>query len=138
MGRTVCEVVLAAPDWTARERAHRQWVRRLVEPHERRARAGETHPVWDFLFSDYTLRPGQLHCWHPGYGVVLGGDAAQKYLGRSGPAELLRPARVGDGVPGAVGAPRPGAAAARRCGTPTRAGQIDWEQPGCVHANMEP
>jgi hypothetical protein len=36
------------------------------------------------LFSYYTLRPGQLRCWHPGYGVVLGGDAAQKYLGRSG------------------------------------------------------
>jgi hypothetical protein len=58
------------------------------------ARAGETHPVWDFLFSYYTLRPGQLRRRHPGYGVVLGGDAAQKYVGRSG----YRPHPAGVGL----------------------------------------
>ena len=41
--------------------------------------------MWDFLFRYYRLRPAQLRRWHPGYGVVLGGDAARrKYLGRSG------------------------------------------------------
>ena len=49
-----------------------------------RAPAGEPHPVWDFLFTYYSLRPRQLRTWHPGFGVVLAGDSAARYLGRSG------------------------------------------------------
>ena len=30
--------------------------------------------MWDFLFTYYSLRPRQLRVWHPGFGVVLGGD----------------------------------------------------------------
>ena len=46
---------------------------------------GESHPVWDFLFSYYSLRPRQLRCWHPGYGVVLAGDdAIRRYRDRRG------------------------------------------------------
>ncbi len=57
----------------------------FVAPHLERARIGEPHPVWDFLFSYYSLRPGQLRCWHPGYGVVLAGDEAiRRYRGRRG------------------------------------------------------
>ena len=200
------EVVLAASDWTAREQAHQDRVRRFVEPHEQRARAGEAHPIWDFLFSYYTLRPAQLRRWHPGHGVVLGGDAARaKYLGRSGygahPAgvtvtgeflqaradtvrfigALLRataarparlncfglhewamvyrapsvrhtqvPMRLGTAATDAVVESMPlrcshfdafrfftNPAARRNAGSPTRSGQIAWEQPGCVHANMD-
>lgn len=40
--------------------------------------------MWDFLFTYYSLRPRQILRWHPGYGVVLAGPAAAKYLGRSG------------------------------------------------------
>jgi hypothetical protein len=40
--------------------------------------------VWDFLFTYYSLRPRQLRTWHPGFGVVLAGDSAARYLGRSG------------------------------------------------------
>ena len=32
---------------------------------------GEAHPVWDFLFTYYSLRPRQLRIWHPGFGVAL-------------------------------------------------------------------
>ena len=40
--------------------------------------------MWDFLFTYYSLRPRQLRIWHPGFGVALGGEAAERYLDRSG------------------------------------------------------
>ena len=53
--------------------------------HTDRVRVGAPHPVWDFLFSYYSLRPRQLRCWHPGYGVLLtGGEAVRRYRGRRG------------------------------------------------------
>ena len=154
-------VVLDEADWVDRARVHRGRVDEFLEPHLLRARAGEAHPVWDFLFTYYSLRPRQLRRWHPGYGVVLGGAAARSYLGRTGygshpagvtvtgehlraraetvrfiaellratatragAAELLRAARVGDGVPGARGAPRSGAAATR-AGRHRRRGRVN-------------
>lgn len=70
--------------WTARERAHQRRADAFCAPHRRRARAGEKHPVWDFLFTYYSLRPGQLRTWHPGFGVALSGAPAQRFLGRTG------------------------------------------------------
>ncbi len=78
------DTILDEPDWTTRERMHRKRVDGFVEPHRRRAGIGEAHPVWDFLFTYYTLRPRQLRVWHPGFGVVLAGKSARRYLGRSG------------------------------------------------------
>jgi hypothetical protein len=80
----MADVVLAKADWTTRERIHRKRVDDFCQPHRRRARAGEAHPVWDFLFTYYSLRPRQLRIWHPGFGVVLSGESAARYLGRSG------------------------------------------------------
>jgi hypothetical protein len=80
----VSERVLAEAEWTVRAESHRDRVRRIVEPHADRARRGEAHPVWDFLFTYYSLRPRQLRRWHPGYGAVLAGGGARTYLGRSG------------------------------------------------------
>jgi hypothetical protein len=77
-------VVLDEPDWTTRERMHQKRVDGFCEPHRRRARVGEAHPVWDFLFTYYSLRPRQLRVWHPGFGVALGGAAAERYLDRGG------------------------------------------------------
>jgi hypothetical protein len=88
----MAEVVLETADWTTRERMHHKRVDDFCEPHRKRARAGEAHPVWDFLFTYYSLRPRQLRIWHPGFGVALGGTAAERYLGRSGYA------RGNDGV----------------------------------------
>lgn len=204
----MADSLLAEADWTVREQAHRRRVERFLTPHLRRAQVGEAHPVWDFLFRYYSLRPRQLRVWHPGFGVVLGGSdraAARHYLSRTGygphPAgvtvtsaylrsrvdtvrfigELLRatasrspsmscfgmhewamvyraptvrhervPLRLGSAGTDAVVESMPlrcthfdayrfftEPAAARNAGTPSRGDQSDWEQPGCVHANMD-
>ena len=194
--------------WTARADEYAERAETFVAPHLKRARAGEPHPVWDFLFSYYSLRPGQLRCWHPGYGVLLaGGEAIRRYSGRRGyiadeagvtvsdlsaqpaghhcvcgplaRATARRPAQLNcfglhewamvyrDGavrherVPLRLGAAGTDAvvesevagplrcshfdafrffstdAAPRNAGSPSRATQQDWEQPGCLHANMD-
>jgi hypothetical protein len=82
--RTVAESVLDEGDWLDRERMHHKRVDDFCEPHRRRARTGEAHPVWDFLFTYYSLRPRQLRIWHPGFGVALAGASAQHFLDRSG------------------------------------------------------
>jgi hypothetical protein len=87
----VSEVATASPDlltegaWLAQADAHRDRAERFLRPHRRRMAAGEPHPVWDFLFTYYSLRPRQLLRWNPGYGVMLAGDEAQRrYLGKTG------------------------------------------------------
>src|SRR4029450_2846085 len=67
--RTVRLTVLEPAEWRPLEAAHAGRVDRLVAPHlERRAR-GERHPVEDFLFTYYSLRPAQLRRRHPGAGA---------------------------------------------------------------------
>ena len=77
-------VLLDEAEWTGRERRHAERVDRFVLPHQQRARRGEAHPVWDFLFSYYSLKPRQLRRWHPGYGVACSGESARRLLGRAG------------------------------------------------------
>ncbi|WP_172800458.1 3-methyladenine DNA glycosylase [Mycobacterium sp. IS-1496] len=76
--------VLDESVWVRRERTHRDRVDAFCAPHQARRSAGRSHPVWDFLFTYYSLRPRQLRRWHPGFGVVLSGPAARDRLGRSG------------------------------------------------------
>lgn len=71
---------LSAPEWQTRAVAHAERVDRLVAGHRARRRRGENHPVEDFLFTYYSFRPGQLRRWHPGAGIILGGEAARAYL----------------------------------------------------------
>jgi hypothetical protein len=80
----VDRLLLEESEWTERERQHAERVDRFVEPHLLRARRGEAHPVWDFLFSYYSLKPRQLRRWHPGYGVALEGASAVRFCERSG------------------------------------------------------
>ncbi|WP_226913325.1 3-methyladenine DNA glycosylase [Gephyromycinifex aptenodytis] len=61
------------PRWRAAESAHEQVVDEMTAKHQERRRAGESHPVEDFLFVYYRLRPGKLRRWHPGPGVALAG-----------------------------------------------------------------
>ncbi len=75
---------LAEMDWTARERRHAERADRFVGPHRARARRHEPHPVWDFLFTYYSLRPRLLRRWHPGYGLGLAGRSAERFLHRAG------------------------------------------------------
>lgn len=197
---------LAPSEWVQRAARHRVRIDRFVTPHEQRAGAGVKHPVWDFLFTYYNLKPRQLRRWHPGYRVHLSGAPARDYLGRSGYgllgddavgvtaahlasraetigfiAQLLRataarprqlncfgmhewamvyrsntvrhghvPLRLGATGTDAVVESMPlrcshfdafrfftPDAAVRNDGTPTRATQVEWEQPGCLHAAMD-
>jgi hypothetical protein len=76
---------LGAEQWTACADEYASRVERFVAPQARRSQIGEAHPVWDFLFSYYSLRPRQLRCWHPGYGVVLtGSEPIRRYRDRRG------------------------------------------------------
>ena len=197
--------ILAPAEWTARAEIHRSRVDAFTAAHRARAHTGERHPVWDFLFTYYSLRPRQLRLWHPGYGTVLAGPAARGYLDRAGyvatpdgvavsPDYLrsrLDTVRFVVGLLGATAAraPRFGcfgmhewamvyrAGAVRHSSVPLRLGtagtdavvesmplrcshfdafrfftepaaarnevpltretQSDWEQPGCLHANMD-
>lgn len=60
--------------WRAREQAHADRADALTAGHRERAARHEKHPVVDFLFTYYRLRPGLLRRWHPGPGVALVGD----------------------------------------------------------------
>lgn len=77
-------LVLAEGEWTARRDAHRARVDALIGPHLDRQSRGASHPVVDFLFTYYSLRPAQLRRWHPGFGVLLTGPAARGYAEFSG------------------------------------------------------
>lgn len=197
--------ILAEHDWTGRAATHRTRVAAFTGPHARRAGRGEAHPVWDFLFTYYSLRPRHLRVWHPGFGTELAGPCSGEYLDRAGYvptdagvtvgsdylrsrrgtvafiADLLRataerapqfgcfgmhewamvyrtdavrhgrvPLRLGAAGTDAVVESMPlrcthfdayrfftAAAAPRNRGIPTRHDQRDWEQPGCLHANMD-
>lgn len=63
--------VLPAEVWRPRRDAHEARVDVLTRGHRDRARRQQPHPVEDFLFSYYDLRPGQLRRWHPGFEVAL-------------------------------------------------------------------
>nr|WP_149359136.1 3-methyladenine DNA glycosylase [Lolliginicoccus suaedae] len=57
--------------WHARQGRHHERADALLAPHRARQQRGEAHPVWDFLFTYYSLRPAQLRRWHPGIGTAL-------------------------------------------------------------------
>lgn len=68
--------VLSEDEWLPRQAAYQDRVRPFTEGFLRRRSAGQKHPVEDFLFTYYSLKPGQLMRWHPGAGVVLTGPGA--------------------------------------------------------------
>lgn len=72
--------LLPLSDWQERKQAHEQRVDELIGDHRERAARGQAHPVEDFLFNYYSLRPGRLRRWHPGPDVVLAGEEARAFL----------------------------------------------------------
>ncbi|WP_110589019.1 3-methyladenine DNA glycosylase [Microbacterium suaedae] len=62
---------LTREEWRERERIHEERADALTAAHRARARRGEKHPVWDFLFTYYSFKPSLLRRWHPGAGVTL-------------------------------------------------------------------
>jgi hypothetical protein len=82
--------LLDEPVWRERAALHRARVERWTLPHRERRRLGEPHPVMDFHFTYYSLRPARLEQWQPGPGVLLrGGDELLAFPGH---------VRDGDGV----------------------------------------
>ncbi len=76
--------VLDEATWSVRRNQHQARVEVWLEPHLRRRRARETHPVEDFLFTYYSHSPAALRRWHPGYGLVLAGPHGSSYLALAG------------------------------------------------------
>jgi hypothetical protein len=85
--------VLDETGWRARAAAHRERVAPWTDPHRDRRRRREPHPVLDFLFTYYSLRPTRLEQWHPGAGVGLA--AGEPFLAHPG---YVRDDALGDGV----------------------------------------
>lgn len=69
--------VLDGSRWRAEAGAHERRAGRFADPFAERRARGLAHPVHDFLFTYYTLKPGQFKRWHPGARVVLL-DAAER------------------------------------------------------------
>ena len=53
--------------------AHEERADALTRDHLDRRRRHEKHPVLDFLFEYYPVRPSHLRRWHPGLGTALPG-----------------------------------------------------------------
>lgn len=62
---------LTRTEWTARLDAHRSRLHPVVDAAIRRRSRGEKHPIEDFLWEYYGLRPGKLYRWSPGAGILL-------------------------------------------------------------------
>jgi len=65
--------ILDPAQWRPMQEEHQAKVDALTAAHRARAGVGRPHPVEDFLFTYYSLRPAQLRRWHPGFGVALAG-----------------------------------------------------------------
>ena len=72
LSRAVAERSLLEPTtWIELQREHEAAVDTLTRDHLTRTAEQRSHPVEDFLFHYYNLRPAQLRRWHPGAGTAL-------------------------------------------------------------------
>ena len=94
--------VVPQAQWRASAARHVERVLELTSGHQSRAGRGIPHPVEDFLFTYYSLRPAQLRRWYPGAGVALA-DAPDRAAWRF--HRVLPPARSSSGEVGAIGGP---------------------------------
>lgn len=67
--------ILARPQWQALRTEHESRADALTSAHRARRQRQEKHPIYDFLFEYYPIRPAHLRRWHPGLGVGLEGEA---------------------------------------------------------------
>ncbi|WP_238154347.1 3-methyladenine DNA glycosylase [Ornithinimicrobium sufpigmenti] len=65
--------VLPQSKWRPRAERHAAAVEQLAADRLARRVEGRKHPVDDFLWEYYSLRPAQLSRWHPGPGMALEG-----------------------------------------------------------------
>ncbi len=67
----IAPVVYNRADWQEREAAHIERADALTADWRARVQSGEKHPIEDFLFTYYPVKPAHLRRWHPGAGVAL-------------------------------------------------------------------
>ena len=70
--------------WTAREAGHLEALEARLAAYIRKRAAQHKDPVLDFLFEYYRCRPAQLLRWTPGFGILLCGDEALRWLEKPG------------------------------------------------------
>ncbi len=73
-------IIIPRQEWQQRASRHHERVMAVISDVLRRRQRGEKHPVEDFLFDYYNLRPGELTHWYPGVGYALAD--ADEYAGR--------------------------------------------------------
>ena len=64
--------------WRNLEASHRDRVEALTSAHVERRSRHERHPVEDFLWTYYSVKPRELRRWHPGAAVVLEGGGEDR------------------------------------------------------------
>ena len=58
--------ILSPEEWSAQQHEHEK---QATDRLERFRHPGSYHPVFDFLFEYYPVRPSHLKRWHPGVGL---------------------------------------------------------------------
>ncbi len=71
MTESVLHRVLPMDKWLEMQRRHRERAHSFTAEHLERRATHRRHPVWDFIFNYYPVKPAQLAQWHPGAGVGL-------------------------------------------------------------------
>lgn len=64
-------MTLERRDWLERARAHADLVAPIAHSVRKRRDTATKHPIDDFMWDYYTLRPARLERWHPGFGFRL-------------------------------------------------------------------
>lgn len=62
---------LEESEWREQAHRHEKRVSAWTEPFRNRRAQGKLHPIYDFLFIYYRIKPSQLESWHPGFGIGL-------------------------------------------------------------------
>lgn len=69
---------LAAAEWHPLAVAHADRADALTAAHRARKQRQERHPIEDFLWTYYSVSPGELRRWHPGADTVLVGAGEER------------------------------------------------------------
>lgn len=73
---------LARPSWLELAAIHGAKVAPIAANIRKRRDRSDRHPIDDFLWDYYTLRPSRLERWHPGFGIGL--EDAPEYARQRG------------------------------------------------------
>jgi hypothetical protein len=69
---------LQQEEWRASAQNHFERVSKWTAPYRRRRASRKLHPIYDFLFIYYRIKPAHLEAWHPPFGVALTGASEER------------------------------------------------------------